>query len=59
MEVVEDIPGRIVAPCLPEPDQGVNWLSCSPILALVKYLSSWDWLLLGACAKGSQTLKNT
>ena len=56
---MEDIPGCIVGPGLPRPDQGVDWLSCSPILALVKNLSSLDWLLLVACAKGPQTLKNT
>ena len=56
---MEDIPGCIVAPGLPRPDQGVDWLNCSPILALVRNLSSLDWLLLVACAKGPQTLKNT
>ena len=59
MEVLEDIPGCIVAPGLPTPDQGVNWLSCSPVLALARNLSSLDCLLLVACAKGRQTLKNT
>ena len=56
---MEDIPGRSVAPGLPRLHQGVDWLSCSPILALAKNLSSLDWLLLVACAKGPQTLKNT
>ena len=56
---MEDIPGRIVARGLPKPDQGINWLKRSPILALVKNLSSLDWLLLVACAKGPKTLKNT
>ena len=56
---MENIPGRIVTPGLPRPDQRVGWLICSPILALVKNLSSLDWLLLVACAKGPQTLKNT
>ena len=56
---MDDIPGCIVAPGLPRPDQGVDWLSCSPIVALVKDLSSLDWLLLVTCAMGQQTLKNT
>ena len=30
---MEGIPGRIVAPGLSRPDQGVDWLMCSPILA--------------------------
>ena len=56
---MEDIPGRIVAAGLPRPDQGVNCLICSPILALVKNLSSLDLLLLVAFSKAPQTLKNT
>ena len=56
---MEDILGRIVAPGLSRPDQGADWLICSPIVALVKNLSSLDLLLLVACAKGPQTLKNT
>ena len=56
---MEDIRGRIVVPRLPRPDQGVDRLICSPILALVKHLSSLDWLLLVACAKDPPTLKNT
>ena len=55
---MEDIPGCIVSPGLPRPDQRVDWLICSPILALVKKFSSLDGLLLVACAKGPQTLKN-
>ena len=55
---MKDIPVRIVAPGLARPDQGVDWLICKPILALVKNFSSLDWLLLVACAKGPQTLKN-
>ena len=57
MEVVEDIPGCIVAPGLPRPDQGVDSLICGPIWALVKNLSSLNWLLYVACAKGPQTLQ--
>ena len=56
---MEDIPGCIVAPGLPRPDQGFDWLICSPILALVKNLSSLDWLLLVVCAKDPQSVKNT
>ena len=56
---MEDIPCCIVAPGLPSPHHGVDWLICSPILTLMKNLSSLDWLLLVACAKGPQTLKNT
>ena len=55
---MHDIPGCIVAPGLRRPDQGVNWLICSPILAFVKNLSSLDWFFLVACAKGPHTLKN-
>ena len=56
---MEDIPGRNVAPGVPMPHHAVDWLFCSPILGLVKDLSSLDWLLLKACAKGPHTLKNT
>ena len=56
---MEDIPGCIVAPGLPGPDQGVDWLSCRPILPMVKNVSSLDCLLLVACAKNPQTVKNT
>ena len=56
---MEDIPGCIVAPGLLRPDQGVDSFICSPIWALVKNLSSLDWLLYVACAKGPQILKKT
>ena len=56
---MEDIPGCTVAPGLPRPRQAVDWLICSPIFGLVKNFSSLDWLLLVACAKGPQALKNT
>ena len=56
---MEDIPRCNVAPGLPKPRQAVDWLICSPILGLVKDLSSLDWLFLMACAKGPHTVKNT
>ena len=37
---MEDLPGFNVAPGLPGPRQAVDWLICSPILGLVKDLSS-------------------
>ena len=54
---MEDIPGCIVAPGLPRPDQVVDWSGCSLILALVKSLTSLDWLLLVACAKQEEEHK--
>ena len=48
--------------CRSRPSQarpGRRLLSCSPILALVKNPSLLYWLLLVACAKAPQTLKNT
>ena len=56
---MEDIPGYNVAPGLPMPRQAIDWLICSSIFGLVEDLSSLDWLLLMACAKGPHTLKNT
>ena len=56
---MEDISGCSVAQGLSRPRQAVNWLICSRILGLVKDLSSFDWVLLMACAKGPHTLKNT
>ena len=54
-----DIPRCNVTPGLPRPRQSVDRLICSPILALVKDLSSFVWLLLIACAKDRYPLKNT
>ena len=42
MEAAEDIPGCNIAPGLLRARQAVDWLTCSPILGLVKDLSSLD-----------------
>ena len=52
---MEDIPGCNVAPGLPMPRQPIKWSN----LCLGEDLSSLHWVLLMACAKDPQTLKNT